>query len=87
MEDQMLRKVAIGYGLALATALAVGPQVASAVTVGPHSTITVEDQLLQQVEAHGPGYCRHVRRKCAEEYNYGGRLYYRCLALRGCARY
>ena len=83
----MLRKVAIGCGLALATALAVGPQGASAVTVGPHSTITVENQLLQRVEGHGHGYCRRVRRECAEQYHWGSRLFYRCVARRGCANY
>jgi len=85
MEDQMLRKVAIGCGLALATALAVGPQAASAVTVGPHSTITVEDQLVQQVQ--GPGYCRFVRRECAERWGWGTRRFFICMERRGCARY
>src|SRR5215475_4816828 len=83
MEDQMLRKVAIGCALALATALAVGPQVASAVTIGPHSKVTVEGQLLQQVQNY-PGYCRFVRRECAERFGWGSRPFYRCLERRGC---
>jgi hypothetical protein len=81
----MVRKLVMAGSL-LAISIALGPQTASAVTVGPHSkapAITTDDSLVQTVQF---GYCRYVRRECAERWGWGTRRFYICLERRGCAR-
>jgi len=76
----MIRKIAIGGGLALA--MAVGSQMASAATIGPHSKMQAGDSLIQQIQ--GGGYCRYVRRECADRWGWRTPRFFACLQRRGC---
>jgi hypothetical protein len=76
----MIRKIAIGSGLALA--MAVGSQMASAATIGPHSKMQAGESLIQQIQ--GGRYCRYVRFECAERWGWNTRPFYICLERRGC---
>ncbi len=78
----MIRRIAIGGGLALAMAVAAGSQIASAATIGPHSKMQAGDSLIQQIQ--GGRYCRFVRLECAERWGWNSRPFYRCLERRGC---
>jgi len=80
----MIRKIAIGGGLALAMAVAAGSQFASAATIGPHSKMDAGEFLIQQIQ--GGGYCRFVRRECAERWDCGTRRFI-CLERGGCGRF
>lgn len=84
----MIRRSAIAGCFMVATVMALAPQTASAVTIGPHTKIPPvvagEDSLVQQVQL---GYCRHVRRQCAWDWGWGTPNFYRCLANRGCLGY
>jgi len=81
----MLRKTAIVGGLVFGIAMVFGPQMASAVTVGPHTPkATAEDSLVQLAQFP---YCRFVRRECAERWGWGTRRFYICIERRGCGAY
>jgi hypothetical protein len=79
----MVRKLVMAGSL-LAISIALGPQTASAVTVGPHTkvpAITGEDSLVQPVQY---GHCRYWRRVCADRWGWGTRRFHICLERRGC---
>jgi len=77
----MIRKLAIGGGLAFVMAMALAPQ-ASAATIGPHSPAIAGEPLVQEVQ--GGRYCRFVRRECAERWGWGTRPFRFCVRRRGC---
>ena len=66
----MVRKLAIAGCFMVVAAMALAPQTASAVTIGPHSKIPPivagEDSLVQPAQLWP--YCRFVRRECAERW-------------------
>ena len=78
----MIRRIAIGSGLALAMAMVAGSQFASAATIGPHSKMEAGESLIQQIQ--GGRYCRYVRFECAERWGWNTRQFFRCLERRGC---
>jgi hypothetical protein len=80
----MIRKIAIGGGLAFVMAMALAPLGAAAATIGPHSKAVAGEGLVQQIQ--GGRYCRFIRRECAERWGWRTRGFYICLERRGCGR-
>jgi len=82
----MIRKLAIGGGLAFVMSMALVPHGASAATIGPHSKWIAGEPLVQEVQGGHRYYCRRVRRECADRFGWRTRAFYRCLERRGCGR-